>query len=393
MRVLLVSPRPLEPVRKGHQVRALQLARTLVALGHPTTLLAPGHPAGDTAGGAPPADGVRRVTVRDRSGSAALGVLVAVASGRPAQAGVHGGSALAGAVAELARGVDLVVLQLARLGALAARTGGRPLVFDLVDSLALNFERRARFERAGLAALVRFEAGRLLRYERELVALARGAWVVADRDRRWLAERLEPAQAGKLVTLPLVVAAPPAARTARRDGAAPRAVITGNLGYFPTRQGALEFLAHSWPRVRARVAGCELQLAGARPPRALARAARRAGARLVADPPDLGPILAAADVALVPIEAGSGVPIKLLEAWAAEVPVVASPWAAAGAEGRPGIDHRAAATPEEWAAAVADLIERPGEAHALARAGRERLSELWSQERLDRELTRALTCL
>lgn len=393
MKVLLVSPRPLEPLRRGHQLRALQLARTLVALGHPTTLLAPGGGAGESAPESPPGDGVRRVTVRDRPGSAALGVLAALASGRPAQAGVHGGSALAAAVAELARGADLVVLQLARLGGLAPRAGGRPLVFDLVDSLALNFERRARFERAGLATLVRFEARRLLRFERALVALARGAWLVAERDRRWLAERLAPGDAGKLATLPLVVTAAPPSSGARPAGTPPRAVITGNLGYFPTRQGALEFLAHAWPRVRARVAGCELLLAGARPPGALARAAHRAGARLVADPPDLAPLLAGADVALVPLEAGSGVPIKLLEAWAAAVPVVASPWAAAGAEGRPGIDHRAAATPEEWAAAVADLIERPDEASALARAGRARLAELWSQERLDRELARALASL
>ncbi len=337
------------------------------------------------------------MTVVERPGAAALGVLAALASGRPAQAGVHGGSALARAVSELAREADLVVLQLARLGRLAARAGGRPLVFDLVDSLALNFARRARFERAGLAPLVRFEARRLLRFERELVALSRGAWVVSDRDRAWLAERLEPGQAVKLRTLPLVVALPAGADSAPRPapaaGAPRRAVITGNLGYFPTRHGALEFLANAWPAVRARVPDLELLLAGARPPRDLIRAAARAGVRLIADPPELAPILAGAALALVPLEAGSGVPIKLLEAWAAAVPVVASPWAAAGAAGRAGIDHLAADTPGDWAEAVARLLDRPDEARRLAEAGRERLAELWSQQRLDAELARALASL
>ena len=391
MKVLLVSPRPLEPVRRGHQLRALQLARALVELGHPATLLAPAAAPRDERG----TDGVRRVAVRETPARAALGVAGALAAGLPAQAGIHGGPALAGALAELAPGADLVVLQMARLGALAPRAGGRPLVFDLVDSLALNFERRARFERAGLAALVRFEARRLLAFERSLVARSRGAWLVAERDRAWLAERLPAADAAKLATLPLAVeplgaAAADLPATAHRT---PRAVITGNLGYFPTRQGASSFLASVWPRVAARRPELELVLAGARPPRALRRDAARAGARLIADPSDLTPLLREADLALVPLEAGSGVPIKLLEAWAAGVPVVATPWAAAGAEGRAGVDHLAAETPEAWADAVDHLLGHPEAAAALAAAGRSRLAERWSRERLGDDLARALAAV
>jgi len=390
MKVLLVSPRPLEPVRRGHQLRALQLARALVELDHPATLLAPAAAPRDERG----ADGVRRVAVRETPTRAALGVVGALAAGLPAQAGIHGGPALAAAVEGLARDADLVVLQMARLGALAPRAGGRPLVFDLVGSLAVNFERRARFERAGLAALVRFEARRLLAFERSLVARSRAAWLVADRDRAWLAERLPAVDASKLATLPLAIE--PLAAAADRPTAArrpPRAVITGNLGYFPTRQGASSFLASAWPRVAARRPEVELVLAGARPPRALRRAAERAGARLVADPPDLARLLGEADLALVPLEAGPGVPIKLLEAWAAGVPVVATPWAAEGAEGRAGVDHLAAETPEAWADAVDRLLAHPEEAAALAAAGRARLAERWSRERLGEDLARALAAL
>jgi len=392
MKVLLVSPRPLEPVRRGHQLRALQLVRALVELGHSATLLAPADGARDERG----ADGVRRVTVRESGGRTAFGVLRALAAGLPAQAGIHGGPALAGAAAALARDADLVVLQLARLGPLQPSVGAVPVVFDLIDSLALNFERRARFERAGLAALVRFEARRLLAFERRLVASSRGAWLVTDRDRAWLAERLPAAEAGKLATLPLAVEPLAAAALGRPAGATPRApqaMITGNLGYFPTRQGACAFLAAAWPQVAARRPGLELVLAGARPPGSLRRAAARAGARLIADPPDLPALLRAADLALVPLEAGSGVPIKMLEAWSAGVPVVATSWAAAGADGRAGVDHLAADTSEAWADAVDRLLGRPAEALALAAAGRARLAERWSRERLSAALAAALTAL
>ena len=389
MRVLLVSPRPLEPVRRGHQLRALQLARALVELGHPTTLAAPAAEACDGRG----ADGVRRVAVRAPAARAGFGVLRALASGLPAQAGVHGGPALAAAVAELARDADLVILQLARLGRLLPSAGGRPVVFDLIDSLALNFERRARFERAGLAPLVRFEARRLLAFERRLVAGARAAWLVAERDRVWLAERLPAGEAVKLATLPLAIAPSAGAPRARAAGVAPRAMITGNLGYFPTRQGAQAFLASAWSGVRARCPGLELVLAGARPPRGLRRAAARAGVSLIADPTDLPALLGSADLALVPLDAGSGVPIKLLEAWGAGVPVVATSWAAAGAEARAGVDHLAADSPAAWADAIARLLARPEEGARLAEAGRARLAERWSEARLGVALEGALARL
>lgn len=98
-------------------------------------------------------------------------------------------------------------------------------------------------------------------------------------------------------------------------------------------------------------------------------------------------------MALVPLDAGSGVPIKLLEAWAAGVPVVASPWAAAGAEARPGLDHLPAERPADWLAAIESLLEHPEEGERLARAGRERLAERWSQALMERELVRLLAAL
>ena len=128
---------------------------------------------------------------------------------------------------------------------------------------------------------------------------------------------------------PAVSASVRAARPARPPGEAELA-ITGNLGYFPTARGVAWFLDEVWPEVARKYPRARLLVAGARPPRSLVRRVRAVGGRLVADPDDLPALLAAADLALAPLLAGSGTPIKLLEALAAGIPAVATPAAAEG---------------------------------------------------------------
>jgi glycosyltransferase involved in cell wall biosynthesis len=81
-------------------------------------------------------------------------------------------------------------------------------------------------------------------------------------------------------------------------------------------------------------------------------------------------------VAVAPLRCGSGVPLKVLDAWAAGVPVVASPFAAAGAGAEAGRDLLVATTPAEWVSQVRRLLADPVLRARLAEAGRERLVEL-----------------
>jgi len=87
------------------------------------------------------------------------------------------------------------------------------------------------------------------------------------------------------------------------------------------------------------------------------------------------------------------VPIKLLEAWAAGVPVVATPWAAAGAGGVDGVDHLAAERPADWARAIERLAADPELASRLASGGRARLLAEHSRQRLRASLESSLARL
>jgi glycosyltransferase involved in cell wall biosynthesis len=89
-------------------------------------------------------------------------------------------------------------------------------------------------------------------------------------------------------------------------------------------------------------------------------------------------VLASATLALAPLQCGSGVPIKVLEAWSAGTPVVASPWGAAGVDGEGALE--VADAPEQWVETIGRLLDTPEQRSSLAAAARVKLQRLYSSE-------------
>lgn len=392
MRLLIAVSRYPFPPRRGDQLRAVQTAELLAAK-HEVTLLAPAAPAG--APDPPPGLPYRFETYPPHGTFRRLASVVGAAlSGLPLQSGLFRSRGLGRALRRLAPRHDLAILQLVRLAPHVSDLGGTPYLVDLIDSLALSFQRRAAMERWWLAPLLRLEARRLGRWERRLVAGAAGALVVAERDREAIVRGLpagEPAAAERLRVVPLAFPEPvPEPEPVTAPPAGPFLAVTGNLGYFPTVEGTLWLLREVWPVLRARRPDLRLILAGSRPAARLVRAAASAGAELHPAPADLGAELAGAVAALAPMRCGAGQPLKVMEAWAAGVPVIATSWAARGTTGRPGEDLRVADGAEEWVEAVLDLLEDPSAGTRLAAAGRRRLAEDYAPEVVAAALERVI---
>lgn len=367
MKILLVTARFPWPPRRGDQLRAVQAIEVL-APGHEVTLLAPAAPGASPAASA----GCRHLSYR-RAPAARLplAMLSALAGGWPLQTALFSHPDLGRQLHRLASGADLVILQLARLAPYLDALGTTPLLVDLIDSLSLNLARRAAVDRPWLRPLLAVESRLLARAEARLLARARQALVVSERDRRHLAAGPAGEAASRLRVLPLALSP---GEPAPAPAGPPRVVMTGNLGYFPNADGARWLLERVWPALARRHPQARLVLAGARPDRRLRAAARAAGAELLVSPADLQGVLRGAAVALAPLRCGSGLPIKILEAWALGVPVVASPWAAAGTTARAGEDLVVADGPEEWVTAISRLLSRPEERRRLGEAGRRRLA-------------------
>lgn len=359
MRVLLVSSRfPLPPWR-GNQLRTLQW---LNALDDHERVLA--CPIGD--GEALPEEfGTELVPLPRGRAAAAAGALAAFAARRPVQEGIYDTRAARRRLGELmeAQRPEVVVVQMVRCAwaaEVAAATSPRPkLIFDAIDCMSLHFDRAAPAAPLGLRSLYRMEARRCRHREGELVRRSVMTTAVSRRD----LEVLGAGTRGRVVTV---------AGGVEVDGVNPAApepvvLLSGNLGYAPTVRAATRFAEKVWPAVQSAVPGARWVMAGARPAAAIRRLEELPGVEVHGDVDDLAPYLGQSAVAVAPMASGSGVPIKILEAMAAGVPVVADPWSAAGLEDPAAV--AVAGDSQAWIEALCRLLSDSSAAREQASRG------------------------
>jgi glycosyltransferase involved in cell wall biosynthesis len=392
MKIILAVSRYPWPARRGDQMRTVQMLDFL-AREHQVTVLVPAPPNGVQ----PPAEAARTAKiVTYRAGprsTSMIGLLRALRHGLPLQSSFYYQSDMSAQLRRLAPEADLAILQLVRLAIHVDDLGTTPLVVDLIDSLSLNFSMRARVDRLWMRPLLRVEARLLSIWEHRLLEQGIAGLVVCERDRIALARRrrLAPEVAARVSVIPMSVRE----RWQGVDDPHPAAVekperpvltITGNLGYFVNDDAVRWFVRRVWPELHERRPDVRLVVAGDRPSRSLRRLLRRNGAELVESPAELRTIIAGATISLAPLRAGSGQPIKVLEAWSVGVPVIASPWAAAGTAGRPWQDFLVVDTPGEWLQALITLLDDREQRDRLVANARSRLIEIYSRRRIGGEL-------
>ncbi|MEA2691034.1 MAG: polysaccharide biosynthesis protein PslH [Acidobacteriota bacterium] len=368
-------------------MRAVQMLDYLAA-GNEVTLLTPAPGAGQPP---PPDNSPFRVeTYRLHRGPSFLtGFGRALYKNLPLQSGLFYQPDLGRRLRELSPQADLGILQLVRLAIHLEDFGRVPLLVDLIDSLSLSFSLRADVDRLWMRLPLRFEARLLALWERRLIERAARVVVVCDRDRQALENRLPRALSDKVSVVRLAIRErkvdpPDAGLVLRPPGEeGPVLAITGNLGYFVNVDAVTWWLGNVWPVLQRVRPGLRVVVVGDRPTRAVRQAVAAAGepVRLIESPKDLRTVLQQATLALAPMRCGAGVPIKVLEAWACGVPVVASPWAVAGTSGRQGEDFRVVGQhPIEWVSAILELLDDPAQRQRLADSGRRRLAADYARE-------------
>jgi glycosyltransferase involved in cell wall biosynthesis len=158
-----------------------------------------------------------------------------------------------------------------------------------------------------------------------------------------------------------------------------RLLFVGNLTYSPNVDAARTLALDVLPLVRARRPNATLHLVGraAREVRALAEAD---GVVVEGEVGDLAPSYADADVVVVALRAGAGTRIKVLEAFAHQRPVVATPIAVAGLAVAPDRDVLVGDTPDALALAVERVLADGALAHRLVTAATVVLDDHYAPE-------------
>jgi glycosyltransferase involved in cell wall biosynthesis len=157
-----------------------------------------------------------------------------------------------------------------------------------------------------------------------------------------------------------------------RTSAARHVVSLATMFYPPNSDAVHWFAKEVFPQVRRAVATVQFFVVGSRPPRSVANLARP-GSNIVVTGrvDDLQPVLRQAAVMVVPVRSGSGMRVKILEAFARGIPVVSTSVGVEGIAARADEHLLVADEPQAFAEHVVRLLQEPTAAAKLARAARE----------------------
>jgi len=248
------------------------------------------------------------------------------------------------------------------------------VVIDLVDALSASYTRRMETDSWWWRPALAFEAARLERYERELLAGGGSCLVVSQVERRALGALGERAAVNPngvdLGAFPFTPG----------RGAPLRIVFVGNLGYPPNVDAVTWFVRAVLPRIRAKLPEVEFVIVGPRASRAVQASGRARGVRLAGTVPNVHAELSGAEIAVAPLRVGAGIQNKVLEAMAAGTPVVATSLAVSGISVRPGEHCLVADTPVAFGRAVETLLRRADLRLRLAQAARDLVAARYSWE-------------
>jgi len=367
MRILWVGTKPPWPPVDGGRLVAWLTLQALREAGHHVVLVVPSN-------GPPSAEALEQfrsvshphvVTAPPLSRTRAW--LSSLISGSPSTAARHAQPAVRQRVDEVIDWDPPDVVHAEQPHALAAcapaLVRGVPVVLR-AHNVETDLWTAAGREPGLRGAIARREAGRVARWEADAVSRAAATVALTEEDALRLRTLGGPDARVHRVAVPFPAEWPAAENALAGD---PAVVVAGSGGWLPNERGAAWFVRDAWPAVAARVPGARLHLFGGDGP-VPARAERHPV------PADSRDLFAPGSIHVVPLLFGSGVRIRILEAWARGVPVVATGAAAAGLDARNGVELLVEDTPQGLSNAIHRLADDRALAQGLVAAARARLA-------------------
>ena len=241
------------------------------------------------------------------------------------------------------------------------------------------------------------ESRNLKRFEKNVCKTADLVLTVTDKDKETLLE-LTDGEA-KIKTVPIGVDTKYFRTSEHWSSASNTIVFIGTMFWPPNVDGMEWFISKIWPLLKQ--SSVKLQIIGRRPTKAIkALAEKDRSIELIEHAEDIRPYMQKGKLFIVPLRQGSGMRVKILNAFASGIPVVSTSIGAEGIEDlRPMVSSSGnetqntndeniviADTAEEFAKAIMELISNDNLRKILSENARKLVEEKYSWEIIGKRL-------
>jgi polysaccharide biosynthesis protein PslH len=262
----------------------------------------------------------------------------------------------------------------------AARGRQLRTLLDQHNAMYLLVARQAALERGPARLIWQREARLFRRYELGLLRSFDHILWVTEEDREAAARLAEAEGDGaafdpaRQTVVPICVDPAQVQPVVPDDGAA-EILHLGTMFWPPNVEGVLWFAQEALPLVLAGQPGAHFTVAGKGPPPAV-QALATLGSPLYGHVdvagfvPDAGPLLRQARAFIVPVRAGGGMRVKIVDGWQWALPVISTTIGAEGIQVCDGENILLADSPQEFAAAVLRVLADDALAASLRSNGR-----------------------
>ncbi len=260
--------------------------------------------------------------------------------------------------------VDHIYCQLIRVSEYVKGVNDIPKTLDYMDVLSKGMERRIEKSSAYLKLFVRIEASRLKKYEHFIFSSFKNKTIISEQDRDLIihAQNKSIAIIRNGVDLDFFS---PKKKDKKFD-----LLFTGNMSYAPNVDGVAFLVEEILPKLWEKNPSITLAIAGASPNARVQKLAQK-NVTVTGWVDDIRDYYASSKLFIAPMQIGTGLQNKLLEAMAMQIPCITSPLANNALKATHRDNILISDSVEEYVLAILELLENKNLAIDIAQNGHE----------------------
>ena len=373
MKILVVTPRLPYPPYKGDQLRSYFFIKELSKKGHEIDLVSYVENKSERQYVSELEKYCRSVrTILNPKWWSVLKMMLGIFSKIPFQVLYYTSVRMHLLLSKMIRNnsYDTVHLVLARMMEFGPCFGDLPVVVDHIDSISLNMERRFRKEKGLLKrTLIGLEWQKIKQYEK------------AIRNKHTFAVITSPVDARSLQYNRISVVSNGVDTNAYCPSQSEKTVdtlFTGNMSYFPNVDAARNFAVNILHHVQSALPNTNFHIAGINPAKSVKELTGHKNIHVAGFVENMTEYLNKAKVFVAPLESGTGIQNKILEAMSCGIPVVTTSFGNAGIRAMHNQEILVANDPKDFAKHVVALLLDEQKRNKIGQAGRKLVKEQFS---------------